>query len=225
MSEVKNDTWTAADHYLADALIPSDTLLDSCLQANAAAALPSIDISPLQGKFLYLLAQIQGARRILEIGTLGGYSTIWLARALPSGGQLVTLELNPAHAKVARANIARAGLAGRVELIEGPAIDSLSTLQKENRPPFDLIFIDADKTGYPDYLLASLNLSRPGTVIIGDNVVRGGEVANPASTDANVRGAQSFIQLAASEPRLSSVVLQTVGQKGYDGFLLARVLP
>ena len=224
MSDVKNDTWSAVDRYLEETLKPSDPLLDAALKANAEARLPEIDVSPLQGKFLGLLAQIQGARHILEIGTLGGYSTICVARALPPDGRLVTLELNPAHAAVARSNIARAGLADRVELIEGPAIDSLARLHAENRAPFDFIFIDADKPGYPEYLTASLKLSRPGTVIVGDNVVRGGLVADPGCPDAAVRGAQQFMAAAAANPRLASVVLQTVGVKGYDGLLIARVV-
>jgi predicted O-methyltransferase YrrM len=224
MSDPNEDTWDCVDLYLDETLKCGDIYLDSCLEANAEAGLPSIDVSPLQGKFLSLLAQIQGARRILEIGTLGGYSTIWLARALPPGGNLVTLELNPAHAKVALSNIARAGLADRVQLIEGPAIESLARLQAENQAPFDFIFIDADKPGYPDYLTASLKLSRPGTVIAGDNVVRKGAVADPESTDQNVRGVQSFIELAGADPRLNVTVLQTVGKKGYDGLLIARVI-
>jgi predicted O-methyltransferase YrrM len=212
------------DRYLAGELNEADPVLDACLEANARGGLPSIDVSPLQGKFLSLLAQIQGARNILEIGTLGGYSTIWLARALPGDGRLVTLELNSAHAAVARSNIARAGFADRVELIEGPAIESLARLRAGNRGPFDFIFIDADKPGYPDYLAASLYLARAGTVIVGDNVVRRGQVADPESADANVRGAQDFIEAAGASDRLRATVLQTVGKKGYDGLLIARVM-
>ncbi len=218
------NTWSAVDSYLSGAFIPEDFALSACLKANTAAGLPSIDVSPLQGKLLSLIAQIQGARRILEIGTLGGYSTIWLGRALPADGRLVTLELNPKHAEVARSNVSRAGLAGKVEVIEGPATQSLARLHEEGRGPFDLIFIDADKTGYPGYLGWALKLSRPGTVIIGDNVVRRGAVADASSGDANVRGVRAFMDLVAAEPRLSATVIQTVGTKGYDGFLICRVV-
>jgi len=185
---------------------------------------PPIDVSPLQGKFLSLVAQIHGARRILEIGTLGGYSTIWLAGALPADGRLVTLELNARHAQVARANLSRAGLAEKVEVIEGPAAESMARLRNAQAEPFDLIFIDADKTGYPEYLRWALELARPGTVIIADNVVRQGEVANAASADESVRGARKFVELVAANPALDATVIQTVGKKGYDGFLIARVL-
>jgi len=224
---MNEETWSSVDRYLGASLDSPDASLQACLDANAEAGLPSIDVSPMQGKLLFLIAQIHGARRILEIGTLGGYSTIWLARALPAkpaDGRLVTLELNPRHAEVARSNIARAGLADRVELILGPALESLGRLHDESRGPFDLIFIDADKPGYPDYLAWSLKLARPGTVIIGDNVVRRGQVADANSADANVRGARAFIEIIAAEPRLSATVIQTVGKKGYDGFLLARVI-
>jgi len=224
MNEANELTWDSVDHYLAAQLSVDDPVLDACLQANAAGGLPSIDVSPLQGKFLSLLAQTQGARRILEIGTLGGYSTIWLARALPADGRLITMELNPAHAAVARSNISRAGFSDLVELIEGPALESLTRLHEENRGPFDFIFIDADKPGYPAYLTASLKLARPGTVIVGDNVVRQGQVADRGSADANVRGAQAFIESAGANGRLRATVLQTVGKKGYDGLLIARVI-
>jgi predicted O-methyltransferase YrrM len=217
------ETWSLADDYLGSALIAPDPILDACLRANAEGGLPSIDISPLQGKFLSLLAQIHGARRILEIGTLGGYSTIWLARALPADGKLITLELNPKHAEVARSNIARADLANKVEVRQGPATESLARLCDEGAGPFDLIFIDADKPGYPDYLAWSLKLSRPGSLIIGDNVVRQGMVADAASPDVNVRGVRAFIEMVAAEPGLSATVVQTVGKKGHDGLLLARV--
>ena len=218
------NTWSSVDRYLAASLIPQDFALSACLAANTEAGLPAIDVSPLQGKLLFLLAQIQGARRILEIGTLGGYSTICLARALPADGRLVTLELDPKHAKVARSNISRAGLAEKVEIIEGPATASLTRLHEEKRGPFDLIFIDADKSGYPGYLGWALKLCRPGTVIIGDNVVRRGAVADASSGDASVRGVRAFIDLVAAEPRLSATVIQTVGTKGYDGFLICRVI-
>jgi len=221
---MNENTWPAVDEYLAAALMPEDACLDECLAANTAAGLPSIDVSPLQGKLLCLIAQIQGARRILEIGTLGGYSTIWLARALPADGRLISLELNSKHAAVARSNIARAGLSAGIEVIVGPAGESLKRLHTEGCAPFDLIFIDADKQGYPEYLAGALNLSRPGTVIIGDNVVRNGMVADPDTTDESVRGARAFIEKIAAEPRIFATIVQTVGKKGYDGFSLARVL-
>jgi predicted O-methyltransferase YrrM len=221
---MNEETWAAVDSYLAESLIPQDAVLAACLEANAAAGLPAIDVSPLQGKLLFLIAQIQGARRILEIGTLGGYSTIWLGRALAEDGRLVTLDLNPKHAAVARANISRAGLAEKAEVIVGPASESLGRLHEVGGGPFDLIFIDADKSGYPGYLGWALKLCRPGTVIIGDNVVRRGEVANAGSTDEAVRGVQAFIDLVTREPRLAGTVIQTVGAKGYDGFLISRVI-
>jgi len=224
LTRMNQETWSAVDAFLSDTLTPGDPILDACLRANTQAGLPSIDVSPLQGKLLSLLALVQGARRILEIGTLGAYSTIWLARTLPEDGHLVTLELNRKHAEVASSNITRAGLSAKVEIIQGPAIDSLARLHRENRGPFDFIFIDADKTGYPDYLGWALKLARPGTVIIGDNVVRRGEVANAESTDENVRGVRTFIARVAAEPRLTATILQTVGKKGYDGLLIARVL-
>jgi predicted O-methyltransferase YrrM len=220
---MNEETWAAVDAYLAESLDAADAPLDECLKANEQAGLPAIDVSPLQGKLLSLIAQIQGARRILEIGTLGGYSTIWLARALPPEGRLTSLELNPTHAEVARSNISQAGFASQVEIIQGPAAESLARLHQESRGPFDLIFIDADKSGYPTYLAWALKLSRPGTVIIGDNVVRHGHVTDANSTDANVRGVRSFIQSVADEPTLTATVIQTVGKKGYDGFLIARV--
>ncbi|HEX4084422.1 MAG TPA: O-methyltransferase [Chthoniobacteraceae bacterium] len=221
---MKDEIWEKADDYLGGLFTPPDDALERCLEANAREGLPPIDVSPLQGKLLSLLAQSHGARRILEIGALGGYSTIWLARALPAGGRLLTLELSAKHAAVARLNIARAGFAASVEVIQGPAAESLARLHAEGCESFDFIFIDADKTGYPEYLTAALKLSRPGTVIIADNVVRQGQVADPGNADANVRGARTFLEMAAREPRLSATVIQTVGKKGHDGFLLARVL-
>ncbi|MGA3171718.1 MAG: O-methyltransferase [Chthoniobacteraceae bacterium] len=222
---MNDEIWSKADRWLAATLIPKDDALDQCVAANAGGGLPAIDVSPLQGKLLNLLARMRGARSVLEIGTLGGYSTIWLARALPADGRLVTLELSPAHARVARANISRAGLADKVELIEGPATESLARLHAEGRGPFDLIFIDADKPGYPAYLEWSLKLSAPGTIIIGDNVVRHGQVADePGSGDENVRAVRAFIEAIAANPRLDATVIQTVGAKGYDGFLIARVV-
>jgi predicted O-methyltransferase YrrM len=197
--------------------------LDEALKANAAAGLPTIDVAPNQGKLLQLLARIQRARRILEIGTLGGYSTIWLARALPSDGKLVTLEAEAKHAEVAQANIERAGLSSIVELRLGPALDSLAQLHKEKTPPFDLIFIDADKPNNPGYLEWSMRLSRPGTVIVLDNVVRDGAVIEPQSSDPMVQGVRRFFEMVAADSRLDATALQTVGSKGYDGFVLAIV--
>lgn len=217
------DIWTQVDRYFSDLLIPPDAALDTALTANRKAELPSIDVTPLQGRLLELLVRISGARRVLEIGTLGGYSTIWLARALPEGGQVVTLELDPHHAEVARTNLRHAGISN-VDLREGTALDSLCALAANGVAPFDLIFIDADKSGYPEYLEWSLNLSRPGSVIVADNVVRDGEVIDPDSPDPNIRGVRRFIELVAAEPRLSATVLQTVAAKGYDGFALAVVL-
>jgi predicted O-methyltransferase YrrM len=198
--------------------------LDAVLAASSAAGLPEINVAPNQGKLLQLLAQSHGARSILEIGTLGGYSTIWLARALPADGKLVTLEFEPKHAEVARANFARAGLGGKIELRLGKASDHLAQLVAEGRGPFDFIFIDADKESYPDYLAWALKLSRRGTLIIADNVVRKGEVADASSEDPRVQGARRFNELLAAEPRVSATILQTVGSKGYDGFALALVI-
>lgn len=218
------EKWSAVDRYLSEKLACADPVLDACLRANAAAGLPAIDVSAPQGKFLHLLATIQGARRILEIGTLGGYSTIWFARALPADGQIVTLELNPDHARVARANFARAQVESKVQLIEGDARASLARLHAEQRGPFDLIFIDADKPSTPAYLGWALKLARPGTVIVCDNVVRNGAVVDAQSTDESVIGVRKLIDLVSTEPRLSATALQTVGIKGYDGFLVARVV-
>jgi predicted O-methyltransferase YrrM len=217
------ELWTAVDRYLVESLIPGDPVLDEALKANAAAGLPTIDVSPNQGKLLHLLARIQGAGRILEIGTLGGYSTIWLARALPSDGKLVTLEAEAKHAEVAKANIARAGLSSIVELRLGPALDSLAQLHKEGPPPFDLIFIDADKPNNPGYLEWSMRLSRPGTIIVLDNVIRDGAVIDPQNSDPAIQGVRRFFQMVASDSRLDATALQTVGSKGYDGFVLAIV--
>jgi predicted O-methyltransferase YrrM len=197
--------------------------LEEALKANVAAGLPTIDVAPNQGKLLHLLARIQGAKRVLEIGTLGGYSTIWLARALPSDGRLVTLEAEAKHANVAKANIERAGLSSLVELRLGPALDSLALLHQEGVPPFDFIFIDADKQNIPRYLEWSLRLSRPGTVIITDNVVREGAIINPEDPDPRVQGVRRFFEMVAADPRLDATTLQTVGSKGYDGFTLAVV--
>jgi predicted O-methyltransferase YrrM len=217
------ELWTAVDRYLDALFAPPDPALDGALKASAAAGLPAIQVSPNQGKLLLILARLQGARSILEIGTLGGYSTIWLARALPEGGRLVTLESEPKHAEVARANLARAGLAGVVELRLGPALETLPRLAAERRAPFDVIFIDADKGGYPDYLAWALRLSRRGTLIIADNVVREGRVVDAGSDDPAVQGVRRFHELLGAEPRVTATVLQTVGGKGYDGIALALV--
>jgi predicted O-methyltransferase YrrM len=220
---MSQEQWTAVDRYIADLFVASDPALDAALADSDAAGLPSINVSPVQGKLLHLLARLQGARNILELGTLGGYSTIWLARALPAGGRLITLEANPKHAEIARANIARAGLAELVELRLGKALDTLPQLAQENRGPFDLIFIDADKPGYPDYLPWAIKLSRPGSLIIADNVVRKGGVADSGNPDPNVQGVRRFCELLAGEPHVSATILQTVGSKGYDGFAVAMV--
>ncbi len=219
------EIWNAVDGYLVETLIPSDPVMQEALKRNTAADLPAIDVAPNQGKLLYLLAKIRAAKRILEIGTLGGYSTIWLARALPKDGTLVTLELDPKHAEVARANIAGAGLASKVEVRLGPALDSLSKLLDEGATPFDFIFIDADKAGYPNYLDWSLRLSKPDTVIVGDNVIRDGAVIEADSKDPSVQGVRSFLEKIAANPRLEATAFQTVGTKGHDGFALAVVLP
>jgi predicted O-methyltransferase YrrM len=218
------EQWTAVDRYITDLLVPSDAALEEALRSSAAAGLPPIAVSPAQGKLLHLLARAQGARNILEIGTLGGYSTIWLARALPPSGRLITLEVDPSHAQVARDNIARAGLAAVVDLRLGPALDTLPQLAAEGRAPFDFIFIDADKAGIPDYFAWALKLCRRGAIIIVDNVVRNGAVVDPRSDDPGVQGVRRFNELLAVEPRVSATTIQTVGSKGYDGFTLALVL-
>lgn len=224
MPKKAKDIWKQVDNYFAGALVPPDATLDAALQANREANLPAIDVTPLQGRFLEVLVRATGAKRILEIGTLGGYSTIWLARALPPDGILVTLELEQRHAQIARRNLENARLAGRVNIRIAPALDSLAALVNEHSAPFDFIFIDADKAGYPDYLQWSLKLSRPGTLIIADNVVRDGKVINPDDPDANIQGVRRFTELVRNDTRLNATVLQTVGSKGYDGFVLAVVL-
>jgi len=218
------DQWTAVDRYLVSALLPPDPVLDEALRANAAAGLPAIDVAPNQGKMLHLVAQIQGARSILEIGTLGGYSTIWLARALPPGGRVITLEADAKHAEVARANLARAGVSGLVEIRVGKALETLPLLEKEGRGPFDLFFIDADKESNADYVAWAIRLARPGSVIVVDNVVRSGNVLDASSEDPRIHGTRRLFELLAREPRLSATAIQTVGSKGHDGFVLARVL-
>jgi predicted O-methyltransferase YrrM len=217
------DLWTAVDNYLADLFIEQDSALEAALDSSEAAGLPSINVSPAQGKLLHLLARIQGARTILELGTLGGYSTIWLARALPSDGRLISLEIDPRHAEVARANIARAELTNVVEIQVGSAADSMQKLLAEGSGPFDLIFIDADKPSYAEHLQWSLKLSRPGTLILADNVIRKGAVADPASADENVQGIRKFNEVLAVENRVTTSVMQTVGSKGYDGLALILV--
>lgn len=217
------EQWTAVDRYFTDMLVPPDPALDAALANNAAAGLPPIDVAPNQGKLLHLLARVQGARTILEIGTLGGYSTIWLARALPSDGRLITLEADPKHAEVARANIARAGLSDVVEVRLGQALDSLAELANEGLGPFDLVFIDADKQNNLNYFEWALKLSRRGSLIITDNVVRNGMVIDEESPDPNVQGVRRFTERLAAEPRVSATAIQTVGSKGYDGFSIALV--
>jgi predicted O-methyltransferase YrrM len=218
------EQWTRVDEYITSLLLPNDAVLDAALAASNAAGLPAINVAPNQGKFLSLLAQIQGSARILEIGTLAGYSTIWLARALPSHGQLVTLELDPKHAQVAQQNIERAGLSARVEIRVGRALDSLAALVSEAAPPFDFVFIDADKQSIPYYFSWSLKLTQPGSVIVVDNVIRKGAVLDAASADANVQGVRRFNELVSKTPSVSATTIQTVGSKGYDGFALIRVL-
>jgi predicted O-methyltransferase YrrM len=213
------------DDFLDALLIAPDPTLEAALEASAAAGLPPIQVSPSQGKFLYLLARIVGARRILEVGTLGGYSTIWLASALPAGGRLLTIEVDPRHAAVAEKNLREAGVADRVEVRVGRAIETLPKLSAESIGPFDLTFLDADKPSTPEYFDWAVRLSRPGSVIVVDNVVRRGAVADTADPDPNVQGIRRFLEHLAHEPRVSAVATQTVGRKGYDGFVLAVVAP
>jgi predicted O-methyltransferase YrrM len=215
--------WTAIDDYITGALVEPDEALDAALAASTVAGLPAIAVSPALGKLLNLLARLANARRILEFGTLGGYSTIWLARALPPGGRLITLERVQKHAEVARANIARAGLADLVDVRVGEALDTVSRLAKELADPFDLVFIDADKPHNADYFAWSVSLTRPGGVIIVDNVVRGGDVLDAHSTDPNVQGVRRLNEVMAADPLVSATTIQTVGAKGYDGFAIAIV--
>ena len=216
-------TWTDVDEYIVDSLLARDPILEAALKANRAAGLPSIDVSPAQGKFLNLLVRMCQARLVLEIGTLGGYSTIWMARGLPRGGRLVSLEAELLHATVARENISRAGLAEIVEIRVGRAIDTLPQLLAEELHPFDLIFIDADKPSNSAYLDWAMRLSRPGTVIVVDNVIRNGEVTDPLSGNAGVRGSREAFENMGSNAHLSATALQTVGVKGYDGFAIGIV--
>lgn len=216
-------TWAAVDEYFGDLLFEEDAALRAAVKASSAGGLLPIQVSPAQGKFLHLVVRMTGARNVLELGTLGGYSTIWLARALPEEGHIVTLEVNPKHADIASKNFSRAGVTGKVELRLGKALDTLPKLAAEGRGPFDLIFIDADKASMPEYFEWSLKLARPGTVIIADNVVRQGGILNAKSKDANIQGVRRFVRIASQDKRVSATVLQTVGGKGYDGFALLLV--
>lgn len=217
-------TWKRVDAYFEAMLVPQDAALLEALERSRAAGLPAHQVAPNQGKLLALFARMIDARRILEIGTLGGYSTIWLARALAPGGKVISLEANALHAGIAAQNIAAAGLAHCVEIMLGPALETLSLLAGENAAPFDLIFIDADKPNNPHYLDWAVKLARPGSIIIGDNVVRDGAVADPHSADPSVQGVQRFFERMQAHPRLEATALQTVGAKGYDGFSIARVI-
>jgi predicted O-methyltransferase YrrM len=218
-NNLTEQSWSAVDQYLTDLLVGSDPALDAALAANSAAKLPQLDVSPLQGKLLHLLARLSRARTILEIGTLGGYSTIWLARALPSGGRLISLEAVARHAAVALENIKRSGLSHCVDVRVGRALDTLPIIEAEGHGPFDLIFIDANKSNNPDYLAWALKLSRPGSLIVVDNVVRHGAVLD----SANAAPTRRMFELLSKEPRLSATAIQTVGSKGHDGFLIALV--
>lgn len=217
------ERWDAVDAYVQQTMLGDDAVLTGALRASADAGLPSIAVSPPQGAFLALLVSVTGARRVLEVGTLGGYSTIWLARALPSDGHLLSIELEPHHAAVARDNLARAGLGDRVEVRVGRALEVLAALAESGSEPYDLVFLDADKPHNPDYLTWALRLTRPGSLIVVDNVVRDGAVADASSDDAAVAGSRRVLELIGAEPRLTGTVLQTVGSKGYDGFAIARV--
>ncbi|MCI4327053.1 MAG: O-methyltransferase [Thermoplasmata archaeon] len=217
------ELWSEVDRYLGERFVGPDETLESALAAAMSAGLPSIQVSPLQGKFLSLLARIRGARRILEVGTLGGYSTIWLARSLPIEGRMISLELNPTHAEVARANLARAGLQDQIEVRVGPALETLPKLQAEGAGPFDFVFLDADKVNNAPYFDWAVRLGRPGTVIVVDNVVRHGAVARSNPADPSVEGTRRMNDQIAADPRVSATTIQTVGTKGYDGFTLAVV--
>ena len=221
---MSQDQWTAVDRYFDDLFLPPDPVLDAVLEASAAAGLPLYQVAPNQGRLLQLLALIQGAHTVLEIGTLGAYSTIWIARTLPPGGKLITLEANPKYAEVASANIARAGLAEVVDLRLGRALDTLPQIADEGHGPFDMIFIDADKSNNADYFAWALKLSRRGSLIIIDNVVRDGAVIDAASDDPSVQGVRRVSALLAAEPRVTVTAIQTVGSKGYDGLILALVI-
>lgn len=226
---MSQELWTAVDDFITGALLEPDETLDAALAASDTAGLPAIAVSPAQGKLLNLLARMVHARRILEIGTLGGYSTIWLARALAPDGRLVTVEYEPKHAEVARANLAKAGLAELVDVRVGAALDTLPLLAAEltggRAEPFDLVFIDADKEHNADYFAASVSLTRPGGVIIVDNVVRGGDVIDERSEDSAVQGTRRLIEAISTEPSVNATAIQTVGAKGYDGFAIAILEP
>ncbi len=218
------NNWQEVDDFIADIFIHPDPALDAALVASKEAGLPAIEVSPNQGKLLMLLVKMVSAKRILEVGTLGGYSTIWLARALPAGGKLITLEAERKHAEVARKNIANAGLARKVEVRVGPALDTLTKLEGEGAGPFDFVFLDADKRNNSAYFDRALRLSRKGTAIVADNVVRWGAITDDSSSDPSVRGVRSFMEIIAREKRVSATAVQTVGAKGHDGFALAVVL-
>jgi predicted O-methyltransferase YrrM len=224
---VSMDIFSAVDGYIGSLCAQEDEALRAAVQEMREAGLPEISVSPILGKFLYLLAKLAGAHRILEIGTLGGYSTIWLGRALPQDGQLITLEINPLHAKIARRNLARAKLLGLAEVREGPAFELMQKLLTAGERPFDMIFIDADKETYPEYFALALKLSRPGTLIAADNVIRGGAVLDPAAraSDPMVGGAARFADVLAKCPEVEATILQWVGTKGHDGVALAIVKP
>ena len=222
-ARMNDPRWTEVDRYIESRIVGADETLDAALTTSAAAGLPAIHVAPNQGKLLHLLARLCGARTILEIGTLGGYSTIWLARALPAGGRLITLESQPTHAQVATENLRRAGLDAAVEVRIGPALETLPELEATGRGPFDFVFIDADKPSNADYFAWAVRLARVGTLIVVDNVVRQGAVAEAASTDANVQGSRRLFDAVAAEPRVAATSVQTVGVKGYDGLLLAVV--
>ncbi|HEX3693505.1 MAG TPA: O-methyltransferase [Solirubrobacteraceae bacterium] len=218
------ELWTAVDEHICRHLLDKDTALEAAAAAGESAGLPPIAVTPNQGKLLELLVRIHKSERVLELGTLGGYSTIWLARGVPAQGTVVTLELSPDYAAVARESIARAGLAARVDLRVGAALETLAAMHAAGEPPFDLIFIDADKQNYPGYLEWSLKLSRPGTVLIGDNVVRSGGILDTGSDDGVIQGVRRFYELLEAEPRVDATAVQTVGAKGHDGFALGIVL-
>jgi predicted O-methyltransferase YrrM len=215
--------WAAVDDYIADRLLGEDRHLADALEANAAARLPAIDVSPAQGKFLYLLARAVTAKHILEVGTLGGYSTIWLARALAADGKLITLEIDPHHAEVARANLDRAGLGNKVDVRVGPALGTLAALTREKGPSFDFVFIDADKQNNANYVQAAIGLARPGALIVVDNVVREGRVLDAQSEDSAIQGTRRLFDMLAEESRLDATAIQTVGLKKWDGFVIALV--
>jgi predicted O-methyltransferase YrrM len=225
MQKMTQEMWTAVDHYIEETLVPADPVLEAALAASSAAGLPGIAVAPNQGKQLMILAQAIGAKKILEIGSLGAYSTLWLARALPKDGRLITLEADPKHAEVARRNIENAGFGQVAELRLGKALDALPKLAAEGLGPFDMIFIDADKDNYPGYLEWAVKLSRPGSLIIADNVIRDGRVADANDPDPRVQGVRRMYEMAAKEPALNATAIQTVGSKGYDGFLIAVVQP